>query len=168
EEVGFMCTRGRESAHRILGAAIVLIVFLAVPARWASADPEANTCNGVSEFAYPSAPNFSAVGDTVPIVLPLRAGTIQGGTTLTINHLRFNLHSNNSNLGLNCTDDGPVVSFQGNIVTNCPSGFTSSHNPGDMFPNQVLFTPGTPINIPANATNFCTLAFDVKIEARSN
>jgi hypothetical protein len=164
-----MCTSGRglRSAHRMLGTAIVLLVFLAVPARWASADPDANTCNGVSEFGYPSAPNFSAVGDTIRIVLTIGASTIQGGTTLTIDRVRFNLDCNNSNLGLNCPDDGPVVSYQGNLISTCPSGFTSSHGAGDVLPNQVVFTPGSPIEIPAGATNFCTLAFDVRIETRS-
>src|SRR5262245_57333112 len=165
-----MCTSGsgHGSARRFLGAAIVLLVLIAVPVRWANADPDANTCNGVSEFSYPSAPNFSAVGDTVRVVLTLGASTIQGGTTLTINRVRFNLDCNNANLGLNCDDDGPVISFQGNIVSTCPTGFTSDHAPGEMLPNQVIFTPGAPISIPANTTQFCTLAFDVRIETRSN
>src|SRR5262245_54646772 len=127
-----MCTSGRGlgSARHVLGAAIVLLVCLAVPVRWANADALANTCNGVSEFSYPTAPNFSAVGDTVRVVLTLGASTIQGGTTLTISRVRFNLDCDASNLGLNCPDDGPVVSFQGNIQSTCPTGFTADHNPG--------------------------------------
>src|SRR5438045_3747973 len=110
-----MCTSGSgpRRAPRHLGAAIVLLALLAVPMRWASAiSPDANTCNGMSEFSYPSSPNFVGVGDTVHIVLTLGAGGIQGGTTLTINRVRFNLDCNNANLGLNCPDDGLVVSYQ--------------------------------------------------------
>ena len=107
------------------------------------------------------------MGDTVRIVLTIGASTIQGGTTLTINRVRFNLDCNNSNLGLNCPDDGPVVSYQGNLISTCPSAFASSHSAGDVLPNQVVFTPASPIDIPAGAANFCTLAFDVRIETRS-
>ena len=165
-----MCTSGRRlaRARRSLGTAVVLLALFAVPARWASADPDANTCNGVSEFSYPTAPNFVGVGDTVRVVLTLGAGGIQGGTTLTVSHVRFNLDCDNANLGLNCPDDGPVVSFQGNLTSTCLTGFTASHAVGDTFPNQVVFTPGDPINIPADNPSFCMLAFDVRIESRSN
>jgi len=167
-----MCTSGSDhrAALRGVGAAFVLLVLVAVPlsSAFAAIAPLANTCNGVSELGYPTAPNFAAVGDTVRVTLTLGAGSIQGGNTLTISGVRFNLDCNNSNLGLNCPDDGPVISYQGNLSSTCATGFTSSHSAGDVLPNQVLFTPGTPIAIPANTTNFCTLSFDVRIESRSN
>ena len=80
-----MCTSGsgHVGVRRRVGAAIVLLVLIAVPAGWAVADPDANTCNGVSELNYPTAPNFAAVGDTVRVVLTLGASTIQGGTETT-------------------------------------------------------------------------------------
>src|SRR5262245_25522073 len=165
-----MCTSGGGlgRVRRDLGTALALLALLAVPARMASADPDANTCNGVSELSYPTSSNFSAVGDTIRIVITLGASGIQGGTTLTISRVRFNLDCDNYNLGLNCPDDGAVMSFQWNIASTCPTGFTASHVPGDMLPNQVVFTPGAPIDIPANTTAFCTLSFDTRIESRSN
>ena len=167
-----MCTScsDHRSSRRRVGTALVLLVLAAVSASSAVAAiaPLANTCNGRSELSYPTAPNFAGVGDVVRVTLTLGAGSIQGGTTLTISGVRFNLDCNNSNLGLNCPDDGPVVSYQGNLSTTCASGFTASHSVGDVLPNQVLFTPGTPIAIPSDTSNFCTLSFDVRLESRSN
>jgi hypothetical protein len=165
-----MCsTKG--SIHRLykgLGALAIVTAVVIGGARVSMAEPDANTCNGSSELNYPTAPNFSSVGDLVHVVLTLGAGGIQGGTSLSINRVRFDLDCNNSNLGINCPDDGGVVSYQGGLSTTCASNFTSSHNAGDLLPNQVVFTPASPIVVPANTPAFCTLSFDVKIETTSN
>jgi hypothetical protein len=137
---------------------------LCVPAM---AAPEANTCNGNSELNYPTAPNFVALGTTVRVVIQLGAGGIQGGTSLSINRVKFNLDCNNSNLGINCLDDGNVVSYQGNLSTTCAVTFTTPHAAGDFLPNQVVFTPSVPVVIPAGTSNFCTLSFDTKVESTS-
>src|SRR4030095_3822773 len=127
--------------------ALILGMGLATPVL---AAPEANTCNGNSELSCPPAPNFASVGDTIRVVLSLGAGGIDGGTTLSISRVRFNLDCNNSNLGINCADDGGVISYQGNLSTTCPSAFTADHNAGDTLPNQVVFTPAAAIVVPAN------------------
>ena len=135
---------------------------LCVPA---IAAPEANTCNGESELGYPLAPNFNEVGDIVHVVLTLGAGGIQGGTTLSINRVRFNLDCDSTAaLDINCLDEGEIISYQGNLSSDCPTGFTASHGDGDTLPNQVVFTPGSPILVPADDDDFCTLEFDVQIE----
>jgi hypothetical protein len=128
----------------------------------------ANTCNGNSELSYPTAPNFASIGDTIRVTLSLGAGGIDGGTTLSISRVRFNLDCNNSNLGINCADDGGVISYQANLSTTCASAFVADHVAGDTLPNQVVFTPTTAIAIPANTPSFCTLSFDVRIETTSN
>src|SRR5262245_28833744 len=104
--------RNRSFGH-VRGFGIMLVVAaalaVAVPVM---AAPAANTCNGVSELSYPTAPNFSAIGDTVHIKIQLGAGGIEGGTQLSISRVKFNLDCDASNLGINCLDDGEVVSFQ--------------------------------------------------------
>jgi hypothetical protein len=160
--------RSRESACRKWSAWLLALGVAAALCVPAMAAPDANTCNGNSELSYPSAPNFSSVGDTVHIVLTLGAGGIEGGTSLSIARVKFNLDCNNTQLGINCVDDGGVVSYQANLTTDCASNFTTPTAAGDTLPNQVVFTPDSPIVIPAGATAFCTLSFDVRIETTSN
>src|SRR5262245_39515637 len=113
-----MCRSFRRFVEGIGLLALVLGIGLATPGTHAApAAPLANTCNGSSELSYPTAPNFSAVGDTVRITLTLGAGGIEGGSTLSITRVRFNLDCNNANLGINCPDDGEVVSYQANLAT---------------------------------------------------
>ena len=82
--------------------------------------------------------------------------------------MRFNLDcDSNAALDINCLDEGEIVSYQGNLSSDCPTGFTASHGVGDTLPNQVVFTPGSPILVPADDDDFCTLEFDVQIEALS-
>jgi hypothetical protein len=169
-----MC-RSFQNVMKAMGALALVAVFgigLATPAKAALAPITekilANTCNGSSELNYPAAPNFSAVGDTVRVVLTLGAGGIQGGTSLSINRVRFNLDCDNANLGINCPDDGGVISYQGNLATTCASAFTADHNAGETLPNQVVFTPTSPIVVAAGTPNFCQLSFDVRVETRSN
>src|SRR6185295_911472 len=137
----------RSLLNVVKGIGLLALVFgigLATPAHAARQATLANTCNGNSELSYPTAPNFNSVGDNVHVKLTLGAGGIDGGTSLSVSRVRFNLDCNNSNLGINCPDDGPVVSYQGNLSSTCASGFTASHSPGDVLPNQVVFTPGNP------------------------
>jgi hypothetical protein len=85
-----------------------------------------------------------------------------------------------------CVPDGSlsntntVVGFNGITFTNCtdgpkPAGSNSPvtfsvNNPGggSASPNEVVFTPSSPMHIPANTTSFCTIRFDVvKLADRS-
>src|SRR5262245_5675148 len=165
-----MCRSFQNVVKGIGLLAIVLAIGLspALGAEFRMAVLLANTCNGSSELSYPTAPNFSSVGDTVRVVLSLGAGGIEGGTSLSISRVRFNLDCDSSNLGINCPDDGEVVSYQANFASTCGVAFTATHVAGDTQPNQVVFTPNTAIVIPANTPNFCTLSFDVRLETTSN
>ena len=162
-----MCRSLRRLVEWIGLFALVLGVGQMIPAH---AAPLANTCNGASELSYPTAPNFSAIGDTIHVVIALGAGDITTGAnlSLSINRVKFDLDCQASNLGINCLDDGPAISYQANLTSTCPGGFTTTSVAGDTLPNQVVFIPGAPIVIPANTPNFCRLEFDVKVEARGS
>src|SRR5262245_12492376 len=134
----------------------------------ARADVTADTCIVNPVISYPTAAEFTPVGVTVQVVVTIGAGESRNSAHLFVNRLRFNLDCPDSAVYLYCPDDGDVVSYQGNITTTCGVTITSSHAPGDTFPNQVLFTMDPPIMMPPFTPDFCTFAFDVRIESRSH
>jgi len=78
-------------------------------------------------------------------------------------------------LGIPCTDDGRVVRYQGDhTITNTCTGtngsvtFSTNVPHGGARINEIVFTPDSPIAIPADIPEFCTLSFDIKVRARSN
>src|SRR5207237_2882162 len=74
----------------------------------------ARTCNGLLTIDYVAGPNFARPGDVVRVRLTLGTGSIQGGTKLTVNRLRFDLDCNsNFTLGIPCTDEGPIIEYEG-------------------------------------------------------
>ena len=128
----------RRTRATVMAAAGGLACILA----WPGAARAQNTCNTFISFAYIAGQPFQEVGDTVRVALTIGAGAISGGTNVTINRLRFELDCDSGGvLGLNCTDDGAVVEYQGDgtITTTCPTAFTTGHPVSDL-PNQVLFT----------------------------
>jgi hypothetical protein len=131
-----------------------------------------NSCNGFVSIAYgPSTPPFSDIGQVVTVRLTLGTGQIQGGSTMTVHNLRFELDCDSDfALGLNCTDDGAVIEYQGDstINTNCPATAFASGHPVSDLPNQVVFTPTPALVIPAYTPNFCFVEFDVKVIGLSN
>ena len=131
------------------------------------ADAMANTCDGVTEMSFPTAPNFSSVGDTIHVSLAVGGGCWQGSATVNFNRVRFNLDCNNSNLGINCPDDGGVLSYQGGLSANCPTTVFTDHGIG-ATPNQVVFSFDPPLIHPNCTVSFCSLEFDVRIETTSN
>jgi hypothetical protein len=52
---------------------------------------QANTCNGIVTIDYVTGFNFAVPGDILRVRLTLGTGSINGGTQLTINRLRFQL-----------------------------------------------------------------------------
>jgi hypothetical protein len=87
-----------------------------------------------------------------------------GGTCLTL-------------LSGTCAPDGTtpgvesVAGYVGNITTDCTTGpptnaavtFSANNTggtPGKPSPSEVVFTSSAAMNIPANVTNFCSIAFD--------
>src|SRR5437899_1746598 len=126
------------------------------------------TCNGLFTIDYVGGPNFALPGDTMRVRLTLGTGSIQNGTELRVNRLRFYLDCN-SDLGLAvpCTDEGSIVEYEGDstITTTCDVTWSSTHPPS-ATPNEVVFTPSTPVDIPADTPvdpGFCNLEFDVKV-----
>jgi hypothetical protein len=170
-----MCRSNDGSIHWLfkgLGALALVAVVAMSGAQLAMADPdtpEANTCNGGSELSY-TATNFVQIGDTVHVQMTLSAGGIQGGTTLHVARVRFNLDCDSASLGLNCADDGAVVSYQGNLTDTCDGVvFETTHVAGDTLPNQVVFNyPVGSLDIPANTANYCRIEFDVQVMSNSN
>src|SRR5206468_2809564 len=89
-----------------------------------------------------------------------------------VNRLRFDLDcDSNFTLGIPCTDEGMKVEYEGDstITTTCGVTWATGHGVSDT-PNEVVFTPSSPVMIPASQTippGFCALEFDVKVLARS-
>ena len=138
---------------------LALAALLAAPA----AAHAAASCNGLLLIDY-----VSHVGNTVGVRVTLGTGDILGGTKLTIDQLQFNLDcDSNFPLVPPCTDEGPVVEYEGDgtISTTCPVSWSTGH-PVGTDPNLVVFTASPALDIPADQPTppgFCTLDFDVKI-----
>ncbi len=153
-------------ALRGLSLAATLFVFSAALVTPSSA---AETCNGQGTIAYVSGSPFLVLGDTVRVRLTIGSGSIQGGTQITINRTRFELDCNvDFGMGVPCTDDGAVVSYLGNITTDCGVVWSDGGHAVGTLPNEVVFTPSAPIVIAANTPSFCNLEFDVRIDAYSS
>jgi hypothetical protein len=80
------------------------------------------------------------------------AGTILGGLKLLFSGFKFDLDCNPLDpLVPSCTDDGPVVSYQGDstITTDCPlvSTWTSNNPGGGTSPNVLEFTPSVTFGV---------------------
>ncbi len=146
---------------------IAVALALALPAHVFA---QANTCNGIVTIDYVTGFNFAVPGDILRVRLTLGTASINGGTQLTIQRLRFDLDcDSNSPLGLPCTDEGLMVEYEGDgtITNTCGKNFTTGHAVSGA-PNEVVFTPDTPIVIPANQAappGFCNIEFDVKVLA---
>src|ERR1044071_4965591 len=77
---------------RIAGVGVAFSVLSLAPAAWA-----VNSCNGLLTIDYVSGPNFAVPGDVVRVKLSLGTGSIQGGTKLTVNRVRFELDCDDNN-----------------------------------------------------------------------
>src|SRR5262249_35555484 len=157
---------------RAMGAAATVVAALLLPATPAFSQA---SCNGLIAIDYTSAPgvNFLLPGDTVTVTIEIGTGSIQPGTKMTVQHLRFDMHFNSSDpLVVGCTEEVGDVEYQGDgtIGTNCPVTWTSGH-PVDAEPNQIVFTPNIPLVIPPNQavpSGFCTLSFQLKVLSIGN
>jgi len=145
-----------------------LLSATAILAGLAPAVAGAATCNGLITIDYVGGPAFALPGDTVRVRLTLGTGSIQDGTLLTLDRLRFDLDCNSdSTLGIPCVDDGATVEYEGDttITTTCHVTWSSDHAVGTA-PNQIVFTPSSPLEIPADTPvdpGFCNLEFDIKV-----
>jgi len=145
-----------------------LLSATAILAGLAPAVAGAATCNGLITIDYVGGPAFALPGDTVRVRLTLGTGSIQDGTLLTLDRVRFDLDCNSdSTLGIRCVDDGAIVEYEGDttITTTCHITWSSGHAVGTS-PNEIVFTPSSPLEIPADTPvdpGFCNLEFDIKV-----
>jgi hypothetical protein len=119
---------------------------------------------------YVAGPNFALPGDVLRVRLTVGTQSISGGTTLTINRLRFDLDcDNNFALGVPCTNEGLQVEYEGDgfITTDCIGVAWSTGHPVSGAPNEVVLTPAPPVANPANTAAFCSVEFDIKVLALS-
>src|SRR5262245_20381841 len=131
------------------GLRIVLGVALAGAVVPGTASGQA-TCNGLTTIDYVSGPNFAVPGDVLRVQLSLGTGSINLGTQLTIQRLRFDLDCNsNFPLSFPCTDEGAFVQYEGDatISTTCPGIVWTTGHAVSIAPNQVVFTPNVPLVI---------------------
>src|SRR5213594_2362286 len=160
-----MCVQGK----RLLVFGLLAIAAIAAAPAVVRA---ANTCNGLITIDYVGGPQFAKPGDVVRVQLTLGTGSIQNGTKLTVNRLRFDLDcDSNFTLGIPCTDEGAIIEYEGDptITSTCGVTWSSGHAVGSS-PNEVVFTPSTPVMIPAGQSippAFCALEFDVKVLSQS-
>src|SRR6266852_4161868 len=137
------------------------------------------SCNGAPQISYVSGvnnpqpvPPGMTGDDIVRVRLDLVAGIIQPSPgTLTVHSINFDLDCVSGTTGNTspCTDDGAVIQYQGDatITTTC-SGITwTSGHAASTSPNEIAFTPSSPIVIPSN-TDFCELEFDIKVVGRAS
>src|SRR5437867_1659229 len=140
-----------------------------------------NSCNGALQLNYVSpTPSFPDIGSLVKIELTIGAGTITGGTTLTVTAVRHDLACKQAGSLTSCAGvdadpgagvGGPPLSYTGDasIGTTCAgTSFTSNNPGGGTSPNQLVFTPSPALVIPANNANFCTLTFTGTVNNRAN
>ena len=148
------------------------LLALAVAAAAPGVARAVNTCNGLIMIDYVTGPNFVIPGDVVRVRLTLGTGSIQGGTKLTVNRVRFDLDCDSGfPLVTPCTDEGMIIEYEGDstFTTTCPGIWTSGHGIS-ASPNEVVFMPNIPLVIAANQPippGFFSLEFDVKVLARS-
>ena len=142
--------------------AAALVLGLCGPALAGPAD----SCGIRIGLDYLSGQNEAAPGDLVRARLTIGAGDIQGGTTLTVEALRYFLQCDaDASRLLPCRQDGAIVAYVGDetITTTCENVAWGTTHGASPRPNQVVFTPSAPLEIPANSPDFCELEFDVRI-----
>ena len=147
-----------------------------------------NTCNGIVSIGYPLVQEFNTIGSVDRASITLGTGNIQGGSTLTVQKVFFELDCKNkvclnnttqacsvnadcgvgntcANLLPTCFDDGNVAGYVGNITTDCEVGGNPVTWTADTSEtNKVVFTAS-----PAIAATFCSIEFDFeKLSLQSN
>src|SRR6266581_3926099 len=163
-----MC-RNKSTSRAVVRGLGLAVMLCGIGAAVVAPSYAAETCNGQGTIAYVSGSPFLVLGDTVRVRLTIGSGSIQGGTQIAINRTRFELDCNvDFGMGVPCTDDGAVVSYLGNITTDCGVVWSDGGHAVGTLPNEVVFTPSAPIVIAANTPSFCNLEFDVRIDAYSS
>src|SRR5438445_9264011 len=159
-------------AEKHIASALSALAVLSIVAGAPSIAVAARTCNGLLTIDYVGGPNFALPGDVVRVRLTLGTGSIDGGTELIVNRLRFDLDCDaNFTLGIPCTNEGAIVEYEGDSTITTDCGVTwSTGDAVSSSPNDVVFTPSSQVNIPAGRAippGFCTVEFDVKVLTQS-
>ena len=162
---------GRHVLALWIGCA-TLAVAVALP----GAAQAQNVCNGAIDINYISGPPYGLVGDIYRFEVGLGAGSITGGALnqLTINRFRFHLDCSNFAF-IGCTDEGDIIRYVADATitsSNCldagalPVTWSSNGVDSPVGPNQVIFTPSSPVVIPASTqpANGCKVAFDIRVQ----
>ncbi len=135
----------------------------------------AGTCHASVQLEVAQA-GFLAIGDEATITINIGSGPIVGGllNQVTIDRVRYELDCNVlAALGVPCTDQGDIMSYDGDATittagTTCAGLTWSSSLPlGGSAPNEVVFTPSSPIVLPANVVPdglTCALSFKAKLD----
>jgi hypothetical protein len=126
----------------------------------------ASTCAATLALDYVAGPRVAAPGDVVRVRLTFGTAAIQDGGVLAVRAVRFFLQCNADAARLvPCLDDGVAVAYggDGTITTDCPGvAWGTGHGPSAR-PNQVVFTPSGPLDMPPQQAGFCALEFDVTV-----
>jgi hypothetical protein len=127
----------------------------------------AQSCNGFVSISITPL-GTASVGDTKTVTLSIGTGGIQGGTKLTISHLRYDLDCDRTFAltPLPCTDQSDIFNYQGDatITTTCGVTWASNTPAGGNATNEIVFTPSVPIDIPPGMNPYCSISFDVKLD----
>ena len=156
-----MTTRRGSLSVAVLSTVLV-VVSAAVPAWGVSI----GTCVMNLDVDYLSSREAALPGDHVRVQLTLGAGFIQGGTRATLHAVRFFLQCNGPvDHLLPCLQDGAVVAYGGDdtITTTCPGATWATGHAAAARPNQAVFTPTVPIDVPGGNPTYCQLEFDVVV-----
>ena len=123
------------------------LLALAVAAAAPGVARAVNTCNGLITIDYVTGPNFVIPGDVVRVRLTLGTGSIQGGTKLTVNRVRFDLDCNSGfPLVTPCTDEGMIIMC---FVSPCDRNAACSRSPCEV-------RVGRPVDGPTRCTSKIT------------
>src|SRR5207244_6634105 len=142
---------GRTTTRRVRILPLGLLA-IAVSAAAPGVAHAVNTCNGLITIDYVAGPDFALPGDVVRVKLTLGTGSIQGGTKLNVNRLRFDLDcDSNFTLGIPCTDEGMIAEYEGDgtITTTCGVTWTTGHA-ASANQNEGVFSPRSPGSISAD------------------
>src|SRR5436309_5188896 len=168
--------RARRTMMKSLISVLCALAFLLVSVGMASTARAQVTCNGALFLTVTQPTSFIQVGDEAFITINLGSGVIEGGTSITINRVRYELDCNHLfALGVPCADQGDIMSYDftqtvasGGALVQC-QGRTWTATAGSSA-NEVIFTPDTPIVLPPEQSasptlNNCFISFQVKLES---
>lgn len=155
---------GCQSRVRVVSIAAAGLSALAVVVWAPRAAAQALTCGADVSFTYDPPGETFLVGDVVTVVVTLDAGSIEGGTAATFNHIEFELDCNsNDPLSHPCTDETQKVTYLGDatISETCPGNWVSDVPAGGAADNTLTFTSDAAVTLAEDTT--CTFSFDVQI-----